>query len=46
MCIRDRDRVVELVVVNKADRAPMEAKALAHSIDGSVLLSALSLIHI
>jgi GTP-binding protein HflX len=32
--------VPELVVVNKADRAPMEAKALAHSIDGSVLLSA------
>jgi GTPase len=32
--------VPELVVVNKADRAPLEAKALAHRIDGSVLLSA------
>jgi GTP-binding protein HflX len=26
--------------VNKADRAPLEAKALAHRLDGSVLLSA------
>src|SRR5580658_9440097 len=32
--------VPELVVVNKADRAPDEAKALAHRLDGSVLLSA------
>jgi GTPase len=32
--------VPELVVVNKADRAPLEAKALAHRMDGSVLLSA------
>ncbi|HWE65522.1 MAG TPA: GTPase HflX [Acidimicrobiales bacterium] len=32
--------VPELVVVNKADRAPEAAKALAHQIDGSVLLSA------
>jgi GTPase len=32
--------VPELVVVNKADRAPDAAKALAHSIDGAVLLSA------
>ncbi len=32
--------VPELVVVNKADRAPEAAKALAHSIEGSVLVSA------
>ncbi|HVT42037.1 MAG TPA: GTPase HflX, partial [Acidimicrobiales bacterium] len=32
--------VPELVVVNKADRAPESAKALAHSLQGSVLLSA------
>jgi GTPase len=32
--------VPELIVVNKADRAPLEAKALAHRMDGSVLLSA------
>jgi GTP-binding protein HflX len=32
--------VPELVVVNKADRAPEEAKALAHAIEGSVLISA------
>ena len=32
--------VPELVVVNKADRAPLEAKGLAHRLDGSVLLSA------
>ena len=32
--------VPELVVVNKADRAPDEAKALAHAIEGSVLISA------
>jgi len=32
--------VPELVVVNKADRAPEAAKELAHRIDGSVLLSA------
>jgi GTPase len=32
--------VPELVVVNKADRAPDEAKALAHSIEGAVLISA------
>ena len=32
--------VPELVVVNKADRAPDAAKALAHRIDGSVLVSA------
>jgi GTP-binding protein HflX len=32
--------VPELVVVNKADKAPDEAKALAHAIEGSVLISA------
>jgi GTP-binding protein HflX len=32
--------VPELVVVNKADKAPEAAKALAHSIEGSVLVSA------
>ena len=32
--------VPELVVVNKADQAPEEAKALAHAIEGSVLVSA------
>jgi GTP-binding protein HflX len=32
--------VPELVVVNKADRAPEEAKVLAHAIEGSVLISA------
>ena len=32
--------VPELIVVNKADRAPDEAKALAHSLEGSVLVSA------
>jgi GTP-binding protein HflX len=32
--------VPQLVVINKADRAPDAAKALAHTIDGSVLLSA------
>ena len=32
--------VPELTVVNKADRAPDEAKALAHGIEGSVLISA------
>jgi GTP-binding protein HflX len=32
--------VPELVVVNKADTAPEEAKALAHAIEGSVLISA------
>jgi GTP-binding protein HflX len=32
--------VPELVVLNKADLAPDEAKALAHSIEGSVLVSA------
>jgi GTP-binding protein HflX len=32
--------VPELVVVNKADQAPEEAKALAHAIEGSVLISA------
>ncbi|HEY2215744.1 MAG TPA: GTPase HflX [Acidimicrobiales bacterium] len=32
--------VPELVVVNKADRAPDAAKELAHRMDGSVLLSA------
>jgi GTP-binding protein HflX len=32
--------VPQLVVINKADRAPDAAKELAHSIDGSVLLSA------
>ena len=30
----------ELVVVNKADSAPESAKALAHAIEGSVLISA------
>jgi GTP-binding protein HflX len=32
--------VPELVVVNKSDKAPEEAKALAHAIGGSVLISA------
>jgi GTP-binding protein HflX len=32
--------VPELVVVNKADTAPEDAKALAHAIEGSVLISA------
>ena len=32
--------VPELVVVNKADKAPEEAKVLAHAIEGSVLISA------
>jgi GTP-binding protein HflX len=32
--------VPELIVINKADRAPDAAKALAHSLEGSVLLSA------
>ncbi|MGP0031045.1 MAG: GTPase HflX [Acidimicrobiales bacterium] len=32
--------VPQLVVVNKADRAPQAAKELAHRLDGSVLLSA------
>jgi GTP-binding protein HflX len=32
--------VPELVVVNKADRAPDEAKALAHAMEGAVLISA------
>jgi GTP-binding protein HflX len=32
--------VPELVVVNKADRAPEAAKALAHSMEGTVLISA------
>jgi GTPase len=32
--------VPELVVVNKADKAPEAAKALAHSIEGSVVVSA------
>ena len=32
--------VPELVVVNKADRAPESAKALAHASEGSVLISA------
>jgi GTP-binding protein HflX len=32
--------VPELIVVNKADRSPLAAKALAHRLDGSVLLSA------
>jgi GTP-binding protein HflX len=32
--------VPELVVVNKADKAPEEAKALAHGIEGAVLVSA------
>ena len=36
------DGVPELVVVNKADRAPEEAKALAHGMEGSVLVSALT----
>ena len=30
----------ELVVVNKSDRAPDEAKALAHALEGAVLISA------
>jgi GTPase len=33
-------QVPQLVVVNKADRAPQAAKELAHRIDGAVLLSA------
>ena len=32
--------VPELVVVNKADGAPDEAKALAHALEGAVLISA------
>ena len=32
--------VPELVVVNKADKAPEAAKSLAHAIEGSVLISA------
>jgi GTP-binding protein HflX len=32
--------VPELVVVNKADKAPEQAKVLAHAIEGSVLISA------
>jgi GTP-binding protein HflX len=32
--------VPELVVVNKADKAPEDAKAIAHAIEGSVLISA------
>ena len=32
--------VPELVVINKADKSPEEAKALAHAIEGSVLISA------
>jgi GTP-binding protein HflX len=32
--------VPELVVVNKSDKAPEEAKSLAHAIEGSVLISA------
>ncbi|HEY1826758.1 MAG TPA: GTPase HflX, partial [Acidimicrobiales bacterium] len=32
--------VPELVVINKADRAPERAKELAHTLDGAVLLSA------
>jgi GTP-binding protein HflX len=36
----DAADVPELVVVNKADRAPEAAKSLAHRLDGSVLLSA------
>ena len=32
--------VPELVVINKADRAPDEAKALAHAHEGAVLISA------
>jgi GTP-binding protein HflX len=32
--------VPQLIVVNKADRAPQAAKELAHRLDGSVLLSA------
>jgi GTPase len=32
--------VPELIVVNKADRSPMEAKELAHRLEGAVLLSA------
>jgi GTP-binding protein HflX len=34
------DDVPELIVVNKADRAPEAAKALAHGHDGAVVLSA------
>jgi GTPase len=36
------DGVPELVVVNKSDRAPEEAKALTHAMEGSVLVSALT----
>ena len=36
------DGVPDLVVVNKADRAPEEAKALAHGMEGSVVVSALT----
>ncbi len=36
------DAVPQLVVVNKADRAPEEAKALTHGIEGSVVVSALT----
>jgi GTP-binding protein HflX len=32
--------VPELIVINKADKSPEEAKALAHAIEGSVLISA------
>jgi GTP-binding protein HflX len=32
--------VPELIVVNKADKAPEDAKALAHGIEGAVLVSA------
>jgi GTP-binding protein HflX len=32
--------VPELVVINKADRAPDEAKALAHGMEGAVVVSA------
>ncbi len=34
--------VPELVVINKADRAPDDAKVLAHSHEGAVLISALT----
>ncbi len=36
------DSVPELAVVNKADRAPEEAKALARGLEGSVVVSALT----
>ena len=40
-CVRsERATCPELIVVNKADRAPQAAKELAHRLDGSVLLSA------